>query len=48
MKPATASLMVEMYDGINEGRVRPEGATIERGTVAFEDFAQGFAQAYKG
>jgi uncharacterized protein YbjT (DUF2867 family) len=48
MKPGTASLMVEMYDGINEGRVRPEGATIERGTVVFEDFAQGFAQAYKG
>ena len=48
MKPATAALMVEMYDGFNEGRVRPEGATIERGTVPIEDFAVGFAQAYKG
>jgi uncharacterized protein YbjT (DUF2867 family) len=48
MKPATAALMVDMYRGFNEGLVAPEAPLKERGTIALEDFALGFAAAYKG
>ena len=47
MKPATAKLMVEMYRGFNEGLCKPETPIQDRGTVTIEDFAGGFAQAYK-
>jgi len=48
MKPATATLMVDMYRGLNDGLVAPEAPLQERGTVALEEFARGFAAAYKG
>ena len=48
MKPATAALLVDMYAGFNDGLVRPEGPLTERGSVTLEEFAVGFAQAYKG
>jgi len=48
MKPATAALMVDMYRGFNEGRVKPESPIQDRGVITIEDFAGGFAQAYKG
>lgn len=48
MKPATAKLMVDMYRGFNQGLVKPEGPVTERGSIPIEDFAQSFAQAYKG
>lgn len=47
MKPQTAKLMVDMYRGFNEGRCRPETPIQERGAVTIEDFAGGFAQAFK-
>lgn len=48
MKPETAKLMVDMYRGFNEGRVKPESPVKDRGAITLEDFAGGFAQAYKG
>jgi len=47
MKPGIAGLMVEMYRGFNEGRVRPETPVKDRGTTTLEDFAKGFAAAFK-
>lgn len=46
MKPATARLMLEMYDGFNEGIVVPETPLTERGAVTLVDFASDFAKAY--
>ncbi len=48
MKPATAALMVDMYRGFNDGFVAPQAPLKDRGTTALEDFALGFAAAYKG
>lgn len=48
MKPATAALMVDMYEGFNDGLVVPEKPLEERGTVSLEEFACGFAAAYQG
>ncbi|HEV3027671.1 MAG TPA: NmrA family NAD(P)-binding protein [Planctomycetota bacterium] len=47
MKPGTAQLMVEMYRGFNEGRCVPETPIKDLGAVTLEDFASGFAQAFK-
>ncbi|HLY08346.1 MAG TPA: NmrA family NAD(P)-binding protein [Planctomycetota bacterium] len=47
MKPGTAKLMVEMYRGFNEGLCRPETPIKDRGAVTIEDFAAGFARAFK-
>jgi uncharacterized protein YbjT (DUF2867 family) len=47
MKPGTARLMIEMYRGINDGRVAFEAPVRERGTTTIEEFATGFAGAYK-
>jgi uncharacterized protein YbjT (DUF2867 family) len=48
MKPGTAALMVDMYRGFNEGLVAPETPIQERGAITLEDFARGFAAAFKG
>ncbi len=48
MKPATAAQMVDMYRGFNDGLVVPETPLQVRGTVTLEEFARGFAAAYKG
>jgi len=50
MKPAIAALMIEMYRGINEGRVRMEKPlpSAARGKITIEDFAGAFAAAYRG
>lgn len=47
MPAKSASLMVDMYRGFNEGVVAPESAIKERGSITLEDFARGFAAAYK-
>ncbi len=47
MPPKTAALMVDMYRGFNEGRCVPETPIKERGAVTLEDFARGFAAAFK-
>jgi uncharacterized protein YbjT (DUF2867 family) len=47
MKPATAKLMVDMYRGFNEGRCAPETPVKDRGSITLEDFARGFAAAFK-
>ncbi len=47
MKPEMAKLMVDMYRGLNEGRMKPESPILDRGAITIEDFAGGFAQAYK-
>jgi uncharacterized protein YbjT (DUF2867 family) len=47
MKPGTAKLMVEMYRGFNEGLCKPETPVQDRGAITLEDFARGFAQAFK-
>jgi uncharacterized protein YbjT (DUF2867 family) len=47
MKPGIAQLMVDMYRGFNEGRVRPETMVTDRGTTTLEEFAKGFAAAFK-
>ena len=47
MPAKTAKLMVDMYRGWNEGRVVHETPAKERGSVTLEDFARGFAQAFK-
>jgi len=49
MPPATASLMVEMYRGMNEGLVRPEKpiAPAQRTKTTLEEFAAVFAAAFK-
>ena len=47
MKPDMAKMMVDMYRGFNEGRVKPESPIKDRGAITIEDFAGGFAQAYK-
>ncbi len=49
MKPGIVSLMIEMQRGMNEGRVameKPLTAT-QRGATSIEDFAPGFAAAFK-
>ena len=50
MPPSIASLMVEMYRGMNEGLVRPEKplSPHQRTRTTLEEFAQGFAAAFKG
>jgi uncharacterized protein YbjT (DUF2867 family) len=48
MKPRTAKLMVEMYRGFNEGLCKPETPVKDRGSITLEDFARGFAAAFKG
>lgn len=48
IRPLMAKLMVEMYRGFNEGLCRPETPIRDRGAITLEDFARGFAQAYKG
>lgn len=47
MPAKTAKLMVDMYRGWNEGRVVPETPIKERGSIPLEEFARGFAQAFK-
>jgi uncharacterized protein YbjT (DUF2867 family) len=47
MNPGTAKLMVEMSRGFNEGLCVPESPIKDRGAVTLEDFARGFAQAFK-
>jgi len=48
MPPSTASLMVEMYRGMNEGLVRPENPIppAQRTKTTLEEFATVFAAAY--
>jgi uncharacterized protein YbjT (DUF2867 family) len=48
MPAKTAALMVDMYRGFNEGRAVPETPIKDRGSVTLEDFARGFATAFKG
>src|SRR3989338_2374563 len=45
MKPGTADLMLEMYQGFAQGFVAPEGKP-EKGKTSFEEFARVFARAY--
>jgi uncharacterized protein YbjT (DUF2867 family) len=47
MKPRTAKLLVDMYRGFNEGRCVPETPVQDRGSITLEDFARGFAAAFK-
>lgn len=47
MPPKSAALMVDMYRGFNEGRVAPETTFKDRGSITLEDFARGFAAAFK-
>ena len=46
MKPGTADLMLEMYQGFAQGFVAPEGKP-EKGKTSFEEFARVFARAYQ-
>lgn len=46
MPPRTAHLLLEMYDGFNEGLVVPETPLTERGTKTLVEFADEFARAY--
>jgi uncharacterized protein YbjT (DUF2867 family) len=49
VKPGSAALMVEMYRGMNEGRVRMEKPlpSAQRGRITIEDFAGTFQAAYR-
>jgi len=47
MKASVAKLMVEMYRGFNEGFCKPETPIKDRGAITIEDFARGFAMAFK-
>lgn len=47
MPAKTAALMVDMHRGFNEGRCVPESTIKDRGSVTLEDFARGFAAAFK-
>jgi uncharacterized protein YbjT (DUF2867 family) len=49
MKPGIAALMIEMYRGVNEGRVTMEQplTSARRGKITIEDFAGTFAAAYR-
>lgn len=47
MKPDIVSLMIEMQQGFNQGRVAFEGTPV-RGKTSFEEFARVFAKAYQG
>jgi uncharacterized protein YbjT (DUF2867 family) len=47
MPAKTAKLFVDMYRGWNEGRVVHETPLKERGSITLEDFARGFAAAFK-
>jgi uncharacterized protein YbjT (DUF2867 family) len=49
MKPGLVALMIEMQRGMNEGRVAMERplAPAQRGATSIEDFAPGFAAAFK-
>ena len=48
MKPDMADLMMEMYRGGNEGKIRPtqEFNSERRGKTTIDEFAKGFAGAY--
>ena len=46
INPGTAELMIEMYRAGNEGQLMPT-RTPEKGPTTVEEFAKGFAEAYR-